>query len=79
MGRKIEIKGTVNKDFNFTINFATGQSGAHDMCHACHTLDTPLRSTLPNLSQRKFHWSWNFWEIFSVISFLKNFTRMKRW
>jgi len=20
------------------------------MCHACHTLDTPLRSTLPNLS-----------------------------
>jgi len=30
--------------------FVTGQSGAHGMCHACHTLDTPLRSTLPNLS-----------------------------
>jgi len=26
-----------------------------------------------------FHWSWNFWEIFSVILFLKNFSRMKRW
>ena len=26
-----------------------------------------------------FHWSWNFWEIFSLISFLKNFSRMKHW
>jgi len=25
-----------------------------------------------------FHWSWNFWEMFSLISFLKNFSRMKR-
>jgi len=24
-----------------------------------------------------FHWSWNFWELFSLISFLKNFSRMK--
>jgi len=30
--------------------FATRQSGAHGMCHASHALDTPLRSTLPNLS-----------------------------
>jgi len=30
--------------------FATRQSGADGMCHACHTLDTPLRSSLPNLS-----------------------------
>ena len=29
---------------------APRQSGAHGMCHACHTLDTPLRSTLPSLS-----------------------------
>ena len=26
-----------------------------------------------------FHWSWNFWEMFSLISFVKNFFRMKRW
>ena len=26
-----------------------------------------------------FHWSWKFWEILSVISFLKNFSRMKLW
>ena len=27
-----------------------------------------------------YHWSWNFWEMFSLISFLKNFSRMKcRW
>jgi len=26
-----------------------------------------------------FHWSWNFWEIFSLSLFLKNFSRMKRW
>jgi len=25
-----------------------------------------------------FHWSWNFCEMFSLISFLKNFSRMKR-
>ena len=25
-----------------------------------------------------FHWSWNFWEMFTLISFLKN-SRMKRW
>jgi len=25
-----------------------------------------------------FHRSWNFWEMFSLISFLKNFSRMKR-
>jgi len=24
------------------------------------------------------HWSWNFCEMFSLISFLKNFSRMKR-
>jgi len=30
--------------------FTTRQSGAHGMCHASHTQDTPLRSTLPNLS-----------------------------
>jgi len=29
---------------------APRQSGAHGVCHACHTLDTPLRSTLPNFS-----------------------------
>jgi len=29
---------------------APPQSGAHGMCHACYTLDTSLRSTLPNLS-----------------------------
>jgi len=51
MGRKIEVKETVNKDFNFPKQFLhTRQSGAHGMCHACHTLDTPPRSTLPNLS-----------------------------
>ena len=51
MGRKIEVKETVNKDFNFAKQFfRPRQSGAHGMCHACHTLDTPLRSTLPNLS-----------------------------
>ena len=26
-----------------------------------------------------FHWSWNFWERFSLISFLRNFSRIKRW
>ena len=26
-----------------------------------------------------FHWSWNVWEMFSLISFLKNFSRMKPW
>jgi len=26
-----------------------------------------------------FYWSWNFWEIFSLISVLKNFSRMKHW
>jgi len=26
-----------------------------------------------------FHWSWNFWEMFSLISFLKNFSRTKCW
>jgi len=26
-----------------------------------------------------FDWSWNFCEMFSLISFLKNFPRMKRW
>jgi len=26
-----------------------------------------------------FHWSWNFWEMFSLISFSKNFSRMKHW
>jgi len=26
-----------------------------------------------------FHWSWIFWEMFSLLSFLKNFSRMKRW
>jgi len=25
-----------------------------------------------------FYWSWNFWELFSLISFLKNFSFMKR-
>jgi len=51
MGRKIEVKETVNKDFNFAKLFLPPrQSGAHVMCHACHTLDTPLRSTLPNIS-----------------------------
>ena len=50
MGRKREVKETVNKDFNYTSSFAPHQSGAHGMGHACHTLDTPLRSTLPNLS-----------------------------
>jgi len=40
---------------------APHQSGAHGMCHACHALDldTPLRSTLPNLSL--------------VVDFLENF------
>jgi len=47
---KLEVKETVNKDFNFAKQFLRPrQSGAHGMCHACHTLDTPLRSTLPNL------------------------------
>jgi len=51
MGRKLEVKETVNKDFNFAKQFLRPrQSGAHGMCHACHTLDTPLRSRLPNLS-----------------------------
>ena len=51
MGRKIEVEETVNKDFNFAKQFLhPRQSGAHGMCHACHTLDTPLRSTLPNIS-----------------------------
>jgi len=51
MGRKIDVKETVSKDFNFAKQFLRPrQSGAHSMCHACHTLDTPLRSTLPNLS-----------------------------
>jgi len=51
MGHKIEVKETVNKDFNFAEQFLRPhQSGAHGMCQACHTLDTPLRSTLPNLS-----------------------------
>jgi len=51
MGRKIEVKETVNKDFNFAKQFLRPrQSGAHGICHACHTLDTPLRATLPNLS-----------------------------
>ena len=26
-----------------------------------------------------FHWLWNFWEMFSLISYLKYFSRMKRW
>jgi len=26
-----------------------------------------------------FHWSWNFWDKFSVISLLINLSRMKRW
>jgi len=26
-----------------------------------------------------FHWSWNFWEMFSLISFLKNFSPMNQW
>ena len=48
MGRKIEVKETANKDFNFAKQFLRPrESGAHGMCH---TLDTPLRSTLPNLS-----------------------------
>ena len=25
------------------------------------------------------HWLWNFWEMFSLISYLKCFSRMKRW
>jgi len=75
MGCKLEVKETVNKDFNSAKQFLRPHhSGAHGMCHACHTLDTPPRSTLTI-----FHWSWNFWEIFSVNSFLKNFSRMKPW
>jgi len=51
MGRKLEGKETVNKYFYFAKQFLRPrQSGAHGMCHACHTPDTPLRSTLPNLS-----------------------------
>jgi len=50
---------------------AARQSGAHGMCHI---LDTPLRSTLPNLSLFM-----EFLGFFSVISFLKNFSRIKRW
>jgi len=26
-----------------------------------------------------FHWSWNFFEMFLLISYLKNFSRMKHW
>ena len=51
MGRKIEVKEIANKDFNFVKQFLRPrQCGAHGMCHACHNLDTLLRSTLPNLS-----------------------------
>jgi len=75
MGCKIELKETVNKDFYFSKQFLRPRrSGAHGMCHACHTLDTPLRSTLPNLSL-VMEVLGNF---FSK-SFLKNFSRMKRW
>jgi len=48
---KIEVKETVNKDFKSAKQFLRPcQSGAHGMCHACYTVDTPLRSTLPILS-----------------------------
>jgi len=46
MGRKLEVNETVNKDFNFARQFLRPRG----MCHACYTLDTSLRSTLPNLS-----------------------------
>jgi len=46
MGRKLEVNETVNKDFNFAKQFLRPRG----MCHACYTLDTSLRSTLPNLS-----------------------------
>jgi len=46
-------RGSRNYTYRFTFfpsNFcAPRQSGAHGMCHACHTLDTPLTITLiPN-------------------------------
>jgi len=51
LGAQNRGERTVNKDFNFAKQFfRPRQSGARGMCHACHTLDTPLRSTSPNLS-----------------------------
>jgi len=51
--------------------------------------NSSTKSSKPNFQivrfQRKwinvtnFHWSWNFWEMFSLTSFLKNFSRTKRW
>jgi len=50
MGRKIEVQETVNKDFNFSKQFLRPPSKWRP-CHVpCrHTLDTPLRLTLPKL------------------------------
>jgi len=72
MGRKIEVQETVNKDFNFAKQFLRPHhSGAHGMCHACHTLDTPLRSMLPNLSLVK-EFLGNFFSKFSFEKLLSH-------
>ena len=44
MGRKIEVQEIVNKIFKFAKQFLRPpQSCANGTCHACHTLDTPLK------------------------------------
>jgi len=43
MGRKIEVQGIVNNILILAQQFLRSRrSGVHGMCHACHTLDTPL-------------------------------------
>ena len=66
-------------DITLTFNFlAVEVEGCwHHLCSAkclffSSCLSTKSRSVFPNRS-------WNFWEIFSLISVLKNFSRMDRW
>jgi len=44
-----------------------------EICFSARTFQLKVDQCYPI-----FHWSWNFWELFSLISFLKNFSRMKR-
>jgi len=54
MGRKIEFQEIVNEILIFFKQFLRPrQSVAHDTCHACHTLDTPLAMTISLFADMK--------------------------
>jgi len=63
IGHKIEVKETVNKNFNF----CSTQSCAHGMWHACHTLDSPLFDLHENVNIVNLTWEMIVLFILSVV------------